>query len=174
METFRYSFFTKLLYRYGNIIATLLLSIHLITSVVYMFEKWYFVFPVLINGGIIYIINKYFIKTYKLFPFNVRANNEKIICGNFFLSKKKYEIKYEDIDKISGGIFSGYPTRPIYFHDARQNITVGFYSHVGNFQKLLTKLLQNIPQDLYNNLTDKLQIQGHNKGKPIRWWAFSY
>ena len=157
MENFRYSFFARLFYRYGNIIATLLLSVHLISSIVYMFEKWYFVIPALINAGIIYILNKYFIKTYKQFPFNVQANNEIIICKDFFFSKKSFEIKYEDIDRITGGIFSGYPTRPIYFHDGRQNITLGYYSHVGNFQKLTTKLLQNIPQYLYNDLTDRIR-----------------
>lgn len=157
MENFRYSFFAKLFYRYGNIIATLLLSIHLVSSIVYMFEKWYFVIPAVINGGIIYILNRYFFRTYRQFPFTVQANNEIIICNDFFLSKKKFKIKYEDIDKINGGIFSGYPTRPIYFHDGKQNITVGFYSHVGNFNKLTTKLLQNIPEYLYNDLTEKIK-----------------
>ena len=156
MEKFRYSFFMKILYRYGNIVATLLLSIHLITSIIVMFAKWYFIFPALINACIIFIINKYYIKTYKLFPFNMQANNEVIICKDFFFSKRELIIKYEDIDQVSGGLFSGYPTRPIYVHDGENNITIGFYSHVGNFQKLLTRILQNVPQHIYNGLMDKL------------------
>lgn len=157
MENFRYSFFARLFYRYGNIIATLLLLVHLISSVILIFQKWYFIFPAVINTGIIFVLNKYFLKTYRLFPFNICADNEKIICKDFFLSRKEFEIKYEDIDQITGGIFSGYPTRPIYFHDGRQNITVGFYSHVGHFQKLLTKLLQNIPKNLYDEMINRLK-----------------
>lgn len=159
MENFKYSFWAKVIYRYGNIISTLLLSIHLVSSIYMMFQKWYFGLPAIINAVVIYIINRYFFRTYRLFPFSVEADNEKIICKDFFFSKKEFTIKMEDIDKISGGIFSGYPTRPIYIHDGKQNITIGFYSHVGNFQKLLTKILQNIPQYLYNDLTDKLRIK---------------
>lgn len=156
MEKIRYSIFARIVYRYGNVIATLLLSVHLISSIIIMFHRWYFVFPALINLVVILWINKYFIKTYKMFPFEIEVDNEKIICRDFLIGKKEIMIKYEDIDELRGGIFSGYMTRPIYIHDARQNITIGFYSHVGNFQKLLTKILQNIPQKLYTEVTEKI------------------
>lgn len=157
MITFKYSFFAKLIYRYGNIIATLFLSVHFITSLIMMFEKWYFVFFAIINGFFIFLINKYFIKTYKLFPFRIDADNEKIICSNFLLSKKEITINHSDIENITGGIFSGYPTRPIYIFDGRQKLTIGFYSHVGKFQNLLTMILKNIPQPLYNRLLDSMK-----------------
>lgn len=156
MEKFRYSFFARLLYRYGNIIATALLSLHLLTSIIAVFQNWYFVFPALINVWIIYIINRYFFKTYRLFPFCVEVDNEKMICHDFFLSKKIIEIRLENIDNVSGGFFNGYPTRPIYIHDGKNEVTVGFYSHVGNFQNMLKKILQNIPQHLYDDLMNSL------------------
>lgn len=157
METFKYSFFAKVIYRYGNVIATLFLSVHFFTSLIMMFSKWYFVFFALINGFFIFIINKYFFKTYKLFPFKISADNEKITCGDFFFSKKEVVIYHSDIESISGGIFSGYPTRPIYIHDGKQNIVIGFYSHVGKFQKLVTLILKNIPQHLYDRLLDNMK-----------------
>lgn len=157
MEKFSYSFFARIIYRYGNIIATFFLSIHFISSIYFISEKWYFVFPAAINGLIIYILNRYFIKTYRLFPFVIEADNEKMICGDFFMSKKKIVIHYKNIDELKGGIFSGFPTRPIYLHDKSQNVTVGFYSHVGDFQKLLTKILRNIPEKLYNELLNKIK-----------------
>lgn len=89
MEKYTYSFFARIVYRYGNIIATSLLSIQMVASFLGMFIKWYFVFPALINLILILLLNKYFIKTYKLFPFKVEADNEKLICYDFFLSKKK-------------------------------------------------------------------------------------
>ena len=63
----------------------------------------------------------------------------------------------ENIDSVKGGLFSGYPTRPVYIHDSENDITIGIYSHVGKFQKLLTKILQNIPQYVYNDLMDKMR-----------------
>lgn len=157
METFKYSFFAKIIYRYGNIIATLMLLIHLISSIYYIREKIFFVIPAIINSILIFYLNKYFFKTYKLFPFEITVSNNKLICKDFFLSRKKIEIDFKNIDKLSGGIFSGYPTRPIYIHDKSNNILIGFYSHVGNFQKLLTLILQNIPEKLYNELMENIR-----------------
>ncbi len=122
-----------------------------------MFEKWYFVFFALINGFFIFIINKYFIKTYRLFPFKIEADNEKLVCHNFLMSKKEIKINHSDIENITGGIFSGFPTRPIYIYDGEQKITIGFYSHVGKFQNLLTVILKNIPQPLYNRLLEGMK-----------------
>ncbi|MDH7604866.1 MAG: hypothetical protein QHH13_08210 [Melioribacter sp.] len=163
METFKYSFFAKIIYRYGNIIATLMLSVHLISSIYYISEKIFFIIPAIINSAIIFYLNKYFFKTYKLFPFEITISNNKLICKDFFLSKKKIEIDFRNIDKLSGGIFSGYPTRPIYIHDKSNGTVIGFYSHVGNFQKLLTRILQNIPEKLYNELMKNVQ-----RKKPTR------
>lgn len=157
MKTYTYPFFSKLFYRYGNIPVTLLLIVYLAASVVGIFEHWYFIFFVLINLLLIVSLNKYYIKTYILFPFKITANNEKIICTEYFLSKKTIEIKLQDIDKITGGIFSGFPTRPIYLHDSNQNVTVGFYSHAGKFNELLKTILQNINDTLYSELIEKIK-----------------
>lgn len=157
MTTFKYSFWAKLIYRYGNIIATIFLSVHFISSIVMMFHKWYFVFFAIINGFIIFLINKYFFKTYKLFPFKITADNDKIICTDFLMNKKELIIYHSDIENITGGIFSGYPTRPIYIYDGKQKLSIGFYSHVGQFQNLLTIILKNIPQPLYNRLLENMK-----------------
>ncbi len=168
MEKFTYSFPARIIYRFGNLIATPLLSVHLLFSFYMMFEIWYYVFPGLINLLVIYVINRYYIKTYRTFPFTIETDNEKIICKDFFTGNKTVVIKYEDISELRGGLFSGYPTRPVYFTDGKQNITIGFYSHVGNFQKLLTVILKNIPQPLYNKTLDGLKGLGVKNKKPIR------
>lgn len=157
METYKYSFFAKLIYRFGNFIATFLLLIHLASSIYFISEKFLFIIPAVINALLIFYLNRFFIMTYKLFPFEITVEDNKLICKDFFLSKKKIEIEFDNIDEIKGSIFSGYPTRPIYIHDKSKNITIGFYSHVGNFQKLLTVILQKIPENLYNSLLKSLQ-----------------
>ena len=98
-----------------------------------------------------------------MFPFEITINNEKIICTNFLFNKRKLELRIEDIDKLAGGIFSGYPTRPVYIHDSRQNITIGFYANVGRFPDLLKIILQNIREDLYKDLLGKISVLRNKK-----------
>lgn len=73
------------------------------------------------------------------------------------MSSRVVEIKMRDIDKISGGIFSGYPTRPTYIHDSVQNITIGFYANAGNFNELLMTIIKNIDEKLYQQLIEKIK-----------------
>jgi hypothetical protein len=157
MKIFKYSIPAKLLYRYGNIPITILLTLYIFIASVDAVSHWYFIVFILINIYIIIAVNKYFFKTYKSFPFLVEADNEKIICSNFFFSTKQVQIKHINIDKISGGIFSGYPTRPVYIHDAMQDITIGFYTNSKELQSLLKIILQNITEDLYRELLGKLR-----------------
>ena len=163
MKTYKYSFLSKLIYRYGNIPVTILLLIYLAISIIGLFSYWYYIFFTLINLLLLFSLNRYYIKTYKLFPFEITINNEKIICTNFLFNKRKLELRIEDIDKLAGGIFSGYPTRPVYIHDSRQNITIGFYANVGRFPDLLKIILQNIREDLYKDLLGKISVLRNKK-----------
>jgi len=156
MKTYKYSLFSKLIYRYGNIPVTILLLIYLAISIIGLFSYWYYIFFTLINLLLLFSLNRYYIKTYKLFPFEITADNEKITCTNFLLSNRKIELRIEDIDKLTGGIFSDYPTRPVYIHDSKQNITIGIYTNVGKFSELLKIILQNIREDLYKDLLGKI------------------
>ncbi|MFA7289669.1 MAG: hypothetical protein WC055_12405 [Melioribacteraceae bacterium] len=156
IKAFKYSYFQIFLYRYGNIIATLFLGFHFLTSAIIMFQKWYFGFLFILNMFLIFILNKHFLKTYKYFPFLVKADDTKMVCSNFFLSTKIIEIRYDEIVELKGGIFSGHITKPIYVV-AKGNKEIGFFSHAGNFNKLLTQILQYIPQDLYNSSLNKIE-----------------
>ncbi|MFA5804575.1 MAG: hypothetical protein WC879_08015 [Melioribacteraceae bacterium] len=156
MKTYKYSFFSKLIYRYGNIPITILLLIYFAISIIGLFSHWYYIFFTLINLSLLFSLNNYYIKTYKLFPFEISTDNKKIICTNFLFSNRKIELRIEDIDKLTGGIFSGYPTRPTYIHDSKQNITIGLYANVGKFPELLKIILQNVKEDLYKDLVGKI------------------
>ena len=155
MQKFQYSFFAKLVYRYANIPATLLMGIHLLSSFIGMFNDWIIVFPFLINAIVIYLLNRFFFKSYKTFPFLIFADNEKMICTDYFFSEKKIEIRYSDIGEIKGGMFSGNTARPIYIRDGRTNETIGLHTHVKDYNKLVTIILSNIKQELYNDLLEK-------------------
>lgn len=160
MATYKYNLFAKILYRYGNIPVTFFLLIYLIESVLQLSKHWYAVFFVLVNLAIVILLNKYYAKTYKLFPFRISADNKKMICSNFFFSKKIIKIELIDIDKISGGIFSGYPLSAVYIHDSATNKTIGIYIHSADYKDLLKLILKNIPQTLYDDL-----LRNMNQGK---------
>ncbi len=158
MTTYKYNLFAKILYRYGNFPVTFFLLIYLIESIVQLQQHWYAIFFIIINSAIIILLNKYYLKTYGLFPFTISVDNEKMVCSNFFLKKSIVEIKHSEIDSITGGIFSGYPARPIYIHDAIHNTTIGVYVQTEGFKSLLKIILRNVPQNLYDELVGKMNI----------------
>lgn len=168
MQTFRYSFFARLFYRYGNIPLNLLLLLYLATSIMGLSVHWYYIFFTILNSAIIIWLNKYYIKMYRSFPFSISIDidNNKLICSDYFFSRQIIEIKMDDIDSIKGGIFSGYPTRPTYIRDARQDITIGFYSGSGKFNELLLMILKSIKEDLYQQLIERVkELQGSIRTK---------
>lgn len=155
MKTYTYSFFARLVYRFSNIPATILMALYLLSSLLGLLTEWYYIFPLALNFAIIYFINRFFFRSYKTFPFQIEADNEKLICSDYFFSQKKIEIKHSDITEIRGGLFSGNTSRPIYLYCEKLNETVGLHSHIKNHNDLLTTILSNIPQKLYNDLLDK-------------------
>jgi hypothetical protein len=157
MITYKYSLFAKIIYRYANTAITFFLLFYVIAALILTFQKWYYFFVFLVNVLIIFYINRYYLRSYKLFPFRIITDNNKLICSNFFLSKRVVEIEIQNIDKISGGIFSGWPTRPVYIHDNKNDVTIGIYMHSGKFKSLLKTIMENIPQNLYEDLLDRLK-----------------
>ncbi len=102
------------------------------------------------------MINRFYLTSYRLFPFRIKSDDSGIVCENFFLTKKAIRINFEDIDSISGGMFAGFQTRPVYLHDSRQKLAVGFFAQ-GEFRELLKVILKNINEDLYKELLQKIK-----------------
>ncbi|MBU1096800.1 MAG: hypothetical protein KKB34_09995 [Bacteroidetes bacterium] len=160
MITFKYSIFAKMIYRYANIPATIILVIHLISSLFMMSESIYFIFPLVINLIVLILLNKFYLKSYSRFPFKIEVDNEKMICSDYFMSKKEVIVSHSDIKKIYGGMFSGNSARPLYIVDGKNNEIVGIHTHIKNFNKLLTITLSNIDQQLYQGLLKKMTDMG--------------
>ena len=98
MQVFTYSFFYRLIFTIGNVIVTALLSLQIIPIVFYLDKNLWLLLPLAISLLIIYIINKAYFVYYKLLPFKIEADEEKMICSNFLLSNKVITIRYEDIE----------------------------------------------------------------------------
>ena len=157
MKQYKYPFFIKLAYRFANIPITLILLIYLIEAFTQISQHWYWSIFILINIGIIFVLNKYYLHTYYFFPSTIYADNEKLICQDFLLNNRVVEIKHLEIKKISGGIFSGTTYRPINLYDSQGNVMLGFYAHNKEFRMLLETILRNVPEDLYQELLKRIK-----------------
>jgi len=155
MKTFRYTFFPRLLYRYSIIPVNLLLLFYLFVSILVIFRDWKFIFPLLINIILLYIINRFYLKMYKSFPFQIKADNEEMICSDFVFKKNSFKIKHIDIVSIKGGIFAGRMFSPLYI--STKDITIGISQHIKDYNELLKIILSNIPSKLYVELLDTMQ-----------------
>ncbi len=155
MKTFKYSFIAKIIYRYGNFVISIILLLYLILSAVGITKDWRFVFPLLINFILLYIVNKYYLKIYKLFPFKIEADNRELRCSDFMIKDRIENIKIIDIEKIEGGIFSGRNYAPLYIE--WNGGKIGLSPHMKDFNKLLTIILTNIKKELYEELLESIK-----------------
>jgi len=75
-----------------------------------------------------------------------------MVCSDYFKKAKVHEILILDIDLIEGGSISGTPAKPIYIHTSINNIIVGISPHLKNHNKLITIILSNVKQEVYNEV----------------------
>ncbi len=154
MKTFKYSFLPKQIYRYANIPANLIMLFYLLASILGMQHDWKFVFPLLINLILLYVLNKFYFRMYKTFPFKVQINNEEMICSDFVLNNREVKIKLLDIKEITGGIFTGRAFMPLYIKT--DNEKLGFSPHMKDFNNLLKIILTNVTKELYESLLERI------------------
>jgi energy-coupling factor transporter transmembrane protein EcfT len=165
MQTFEYPLLAKIVYRYANIPVTIILIIYFIASIGAVSESWIWVLSVIAHALLIFFINRYYWRSYKSFPYKIEIDNEKMICSNFFMSQKKVEINLIDIETLRGGIFSNSLTKPIFMKIKNSDSEIGFHFHLKNYNKLLTTILSNINQGLYNSLLEKIKDTTMEKRK---------
>jgi len=178
MITFKYSLISKLVFRYANIPVTIFLSLYLVSSFLYMFKEWFYVFPFLLNLIIIIVMNRFYIRSYNLIPYKIEINTEKMICSDYFKKSIKNELLLADIDLIEGGSLSGTPAKPIYIHNSSKDVVIGISPHMKDHNKLVTIILSNVRQEVYNKVLanarllsqankDMLSKASKGKKKPI-------
>ncbi len=109
-------------------------------------------------------MNRFYFRAYKFFPYKIEVNNEKMICSDYLKKDKTYEILLSDIDLIEGGSLSGTPAKPIYIHTETDDILIGISPHLKNQNKLITIILSNVRQSVYNEvLTTAKEMNESNK-----------
>jgi hypothetical protein len=158
-QTFTYPFFLKFIYRFGNIVVTLMLIAYLIPIILYIDQNIILLVPVLIALLAVYFLNKHFILLYKILPFTIEADNEKMICKNFIFSKKELIIYYKDIQSLTGGIFENKFSGLMKVCDGKNSVCIGFYQKLINSNRLVTLILSNVKRELYDEVIENLTKQ---------------
>lgn len=164
-QTFTYALLFRIIFRYGNIIITPLLLLYTIPLIVFLSEKIIIAFPLIVNLLLIYFLNRHYFNLYKVLPYRIEADDEKIICSEFFLSKKEIVIYYNDVESLSGGIFENKISGLMKICEGKNNVCIGFYQRLNNSSKLATILLSKVNRDIYDNVLEKIKSR---KGKVIK------
>ena len=163
MQTFTYSLIVKIIFRFGNIFVTLLLSIYLIPVFYYIDQNMILILPLIIAVIILYMVNRTYLSYYIILPYKIEVDDEKIICSDFLLSKKVITIYYKDIDKLQGGVFSGRSSGIMKLRDSKSNLRIGFSQKINNSEKLIALILSKVPKDLYNEVINNITEKRHRK-----------
>lgn len=159
MKTYYYTFFYRILFRYGNIPLTFILSVYLVYLVLNIDRELYFVLPTLLNLLIIYFLNKNYLRMYKVMPFRIQSDDKKLLCNKFIFSKKRIEICYEDISILEGGIFSGNHRGIMIVKDGKNNFVIGFYHKIKDGKSLETILLNKVPKPVYDEVIKRIGVR---------------
>jgi hypothetical protein len=157
MQTFTYSFFWKFIYRYFNLVVTPLLLIYAFSLVTLIDKNLVIVIPLLLSLFIIYYLNKSYINFYKLVPYKIEIDDEKIICSNFLFRDKTVTILIKDIESISGGIFEGKYRGLMKVCDGKNKLCIGFFDRLKNSGKLVTLILSKVDKKIYDKTIEQIQ-----------------
>ena len=157
MQTFTYSLFWKFIYRYGNLVLTPLLLLYALSLVTLIDKNLIILIPFLLSLFILYFLNKSYISFYKLVPYKIEIDDEKIICTNFLFRDKSITIFIKDIDSISGGIFEGKYRGLMKVCDGKNKLCIGFFDRLNNSSKLVTLILSKVDKKIYDKVITQIQ-----------------
>lgn len=164
MQIFTYSFFWKITYRYGNLVVSLLLLLYIFPVALQLDNNLIFLLPFIISLLLLYYINKSYFTFYKLVPFIIEADEQKLVCKNFLFRNKTITIFYKDIDSLTGGIFDGKYRGLLKVCDGKNKICIGFFDRMQNSSKLVTLILSKVDKKIYDDIINKLESM---KIKPV-------
>jgi hypothetical protein len=156
MQTFTYPLFFRILYRYGNIPVSLILLMYLIPPVLYVDKNLFYLIPVIALLFLVYYTNRRYLYLYKIIPYRIVADDEKIYCTDFILSKREVTIYYTDITSLKGGVFYGRVNGLMIVYDGRNKINIGFYPRLKNVKDLQKLILSRVNKSVYDEVVERV------------------
>ncbi|MFZ2323437.1 MAG: hypothetical protein WAV89_07060 [Ignavibacteriaceae bacterium] len=157
MQTFTYSFIWKFIYRYANLILSLLLLFYIMPLALNLDKNLTLILPFLIAIFLLYYINKSYFTFYKLVPYKIEADEQKIVCTEFIFRSKTVTIFYKDIESMTGGIFEAKYRGLMKICDGKNKICIGFFDRMKNSSKLVTLILSKVDKKIYDEVIKKLE-----------------
>ncbi|HEX9251217.1 MAG TPA: hypothetical protein VF870_03195 [Ignavibacteriaceae bacterium] len=157
MQTFTYPLFWKFIYRYGNLVISPLLLLYTLSLVALIDKNLIILIPFLLALFILYFLNKSYINFYKLVPYKIEIDDEKIICTDFLFRDKSITIFIKDIESISGGIFDGRYRGLMKVCDGKNKLCVGFFDRINNSSKLVTLILSKVDKKIYDKVIEQIK-----------------
>lgn len=157
MQVFTYSAFWKFVYRYLNLVLTPLMILYILPIALKLDKDLILLIPFIISVYILYYLNKSYFLFYKLVPFKIEIDDEKIICSHFIFKQKEITILMKDIDSLSGGIFDGRYRGLMKVSDGKNKVAIGFFDRMIGSQKLITLLLSKVDIKIYNEVIPKIK-----------------
>ena len=157
MQVFTYSTVWKFVYRYLNVVLTPLLILYILPIGLRLDKDLILLIPFTISLFILYYLNKSYFLFYKLVPYKIEVDDEKIICSQFIFKQKEITILMKDIDSLSGGIFDGRYRGLMKVSDGKNKLAIGFFDRMIGSQKLVTLLLSKVDMKIYNQVIPKIK-----------------
>lgn len=96
-------------------------------------------------------------------PFKIEADDDKLVCSKFFMSKKVRTIYFNNIEKLEGGLFEGKPRGIMRLCDHESKVWVGIYQNILNGRELGTLILSKVPKEVYNSVLEKINHSGKKR-----------
>jgi hypothetical protein len=158
-QIFTYPLLFRLIFKFGNLFVTLFLIVYSLPLVVYLDQNNLLIIPIVVSLFIIYFINRYYFNLYKILPYKIVADDDKMTCLNFLFSKKEAIVHYDDIESLSGGIFENRISGIMKVCDGKNAICIGFYHKLTDSNKLATIILSKVKRPLYDEVLERLILK---------------
>jgi len=165
MQTFTYTPFFKLIYKYGNIPATILLSLYAASLAVNLDKGLIFIVPFVITFLVIYFLNRHYLLLYKILPYKISIDDEKMVCSDFLFYKYEVTIYFKDIVSLEGGVYAGKLNGIMKVKDGANNRSIGFYDRIKEARKLETRILSKVNKPIYDEVIERIGIKNKMPGK---------
>lgn len=154
-KNFKYSFFYRLIYKYGNIPVTFLLLFYAVPIVITFKFHYKYILPALVVFAGLILINKYFLSHAKQLPYLIKSDETKITASKYLFSHKKVTINYDEIDKLSGGIFEGKHRGLMKIENTKEKKVIAFFHTLENARVLETLILSKVSKELYDSVINR-------------------
>jgi len=155
MINFTYKPFYRFVYRFGNLLVTPILLLYMLPAILtfsYGIGEIVYLFSLSV---IAVYVNKLYLRLYKILPFFIALEGDKLVCSQYFSKNKIVVINLSEIQKLSGGIFEGKSKGLMKIEG--KNVVIGFFHQLIDANIFITTILQRVPEDVYHQVEPKIK-----------------